>query len=367
MSSFTTLTVETIMWYRIIKELQRPTFLVNFAGSFVLLALFVLGASEQAHLTRAGEPQPEPTWPIDEPFLPNPFPVTAAMTDTVQLALDQYLGRQRIVNPTFNDQDFISLNSRSTVYLPLIRRPVVSGGSTPTPRPRPSERADIAVTIWPEPSIYVTRGGRLVYDLRIFNYDQGSAENIRVILPFDRRQMRPIGSRLDRAKGDWVSRLTDREVEVTFGAIDGKASRTGQLMFEINTSLGNDTILDMRPSYIWQDGHGDEGPYTANWAPVLVGNGAATAPWVWTTVTPIRGVPGTIHTFLTNRFTPGEGIVTWLNTPSGVRALELRGVADSQGVVTLDFSSTGLKPGSYQLVLYGARSQLTGVASFTVQ
>ena len=52
---------------------------------------------------------------------------------------------------------------------------------------------------------------------------------------------------------------------------------------------------------------------------------------------------------------------------SGVRALDLRGVVDSQGVIILDFSSTGLRRGNYQLVLYGARSQLTGVASFTVQ
>ena len=82
---------------------------------------------------------------------------------------------------------------------------------------------------------------------------------------------------------------------------------------------------------------------------------------------PTVGQAGTIHTFDSNRFMPGEGIITWLNTPSGVRALDLRGVVDSQGAIVLKFSSAGLSPGNYELVLYGARSQLTGVASFTVR
>jgi hypothetical protein len=179
--------------------------------------------------------------------------------------------------------------------------------------------------------------------------------------------MRPIASRLDRDKGDWVSRVTDGEVEVTFGSVDGKSGRTGLIVFEVTSMSGNGTILDMRPSYTWWDGDDDEGPHRTNWPPVILGDGPTTAPWVATGVTPVVGEAGTIHTFYSNRFMPDEGIVTWLNTPSGVRALDLRGVVDSQGAIVLKFSSTGLSPGNYQMVLYGARSQLTGVASFTVR
>ena len=67
-----------------------------------------------------------------------------------------------------------------------------------------------------------------------------------------------------------------------------------------------------------------------------------------------------------HRFIPGEGIYTWLNTPDGVKGLELRGVADQLGRVWLDFPSTGLRPGTYQIVAYGARSNLTGVATFYI-
>ncbi len=76
---------------------------------------------------------------------------------------------------------------------------------------------------------------------------------------------------------------------------------------------------------------------------------------------------GTKHSFSSNRFLPGEAITTWLNTPQGVRALSLRGTADAQGSLTLSYTSTGLAKGNYQLVLYGNRSGLTGVASFLVQ
>jgi hypothetical protein len=355
------------MWYILrTQHRKRYMLLANAAGFLVILAFaLALLSPRRAPVIQADERGLDPTPTGDGAYQPNPFPITETMTDTVQLVLSQYLAPQPNVPQALAAQEFTPLGNVSAVYLPMIQR---QGPATPpTPRPQPRERADIAVTTWPEPSIYVMRGGRLVYDLRITNYDSGSAEHTRVTLPYDRRQMRPIGSRLEGAKGDWVSRVTDRAIEVTFGEIAGKAGRSGQLVFEVATTLGNDTVLDMRPTYEWSDDQGDRGPYATNWAPVLVGNGPATAPWVWTQVTPTSGAPGTTHTFLSNRFAPDEGIVTWLNTPSGVRALDLRGVADRQGVITLSFSSAGLSPGSYQLVLYGARSKLTGVATFIVR
>ena len=104
----------------------------------------------------------------------------------------------------------------------------------------------------------------------------------------------------------------------------------------------------------------------SNWAPVVTGAGNESAPWVPLLVDPIGAYAGTTHHFYTDRFIPSEGIYTWLNTPYGVEPLELRGTADLLGRVWLDFSSMGLRPGTYQLVSYGARSNLTGVATFYV-
>lgn len=84
-------------------------------------------------------------------------------------------------------------------------------------------------------------------------------------------------------------------------------------------------------------------------------------------VDPVRGPVGTTHRFFTDRFIPEEGIVTWLNTPTGVKSLDLRTTADENGRAWLNFSSRGRAPGTYQLVVYGARSNVTAVGTFIVQ
>ncbi|GAB4210654.1 MAG: hypothetical protein OHK0022_44120 [Roseiflexaceae bacterium] len=299
--------------------------------------------------------------------LPSPFPFSPTMTGTVQLVLEQYLEAQ---NPQPAKPD--TQATAGKIYLPLVIR---EGVIVEPPQPgqpgdptRPPSKADIAVTIWPEPSILASRGSRVTYELRVRNYaDKGDAERIQVTIPYNRAQMRPVASTFDRSKGDWVSSLTDREVVVTFGPLDRQGSRSGKLVFEVGGTLANGTVLDVRPSYTWVDERGVIGPQNSNWAPVVIANGPANGAWIWTQVTPASGSAGTTHTFLTNRFIPGEGVVTWLNTPSGVRPLDLKGVADSQGSISLAFASTGLRPGTYQMVLYGMRSQLTGVATFTVR
>lgn len=58
---------------------------------------------------------------------------------------------------------------------------------SPTPRPGPAPKpADIAVTLWPAPSIRVARGGALAYEIRVKNYGDGDAEAIRVTRNFCR-------------------------------------------------------------------------------------------------------------------------------------------------------------------------------------
>ncbi len=327
----------------------------------------LVGPAHAQETTPSPTPTTEPPQDTPTTDLPNPFPASPAMTDTVRLVLDQYLEAQ---NPAPAAPDTQATAAR--VYLPLVIRegtivepPLPGQPGEPT---RPPSKADIAVAIWPEPSILAARGSRITYELRARNYaDKGDAERIQVTIPYNNRQMRPVASTLDRSKGDWVSSVTDREVVVTFGPLDRESSRSGKLVFEVGGALANGTILDVRPSYTWVDERGMIGPQSSNWAPVVIANGPANGAWVWTQVTPASGPAGTTHTFLSNRFIPGEGVVTWLNTPRGVRALDLKGVADGQGSISLAFASTGLTPGTYQLVLYGMRSQLTGVATFTVR
>jgi hypothetical protein len=151
-------------------------------------------------------------------------------------------------------------------------------------------------------------------------------------------------------------------VTVTFSSVRPNQKRTGTLYFRVNDWLADNTVINMRASYRW----GADESGTTNWAPVLVGPGNANASWVWMSVDPTAAWPGATHNFFSDRFVPGEGVVTWLNTPSGVKALDLRTTADSFGRARIDFKSTGLRPGTYSFVLYGARSNLTALATFYV-
>ncbi|HEX5689784.1 MAG TPA: hypothetical protein VFX76_07275, partial [Roseiflexaceae bacterium] len=240
------------------------------------------------------------------------------------------------------------------------------GEPTPTPKPEPDpDPADVAVTIWPAPSIRVARGGVLAYEIRVKNYGKGDAEAIEVRLPYDKNQIVVTGSSFQNSS-DWVSNLTDSQVTVSFGALKAGKARAATLYFQVGSTLFENTVISGRANFSWS-GDRSHGGGTTNWAPVLVGGSNDSAVWVWTTVDPVSGLAGTTHHFFSDRFIPGEGIITWINTPDGVEPLELRGQADLMGRVWIDFKSNFRRSGTYSLVLYGARSNLTGVATFYVQ
>lgn len=259
------------------------------------------------------------------------------------------------------------LSSSSIVFLPGLTTGRQSGPPptvTPTDEPEPEPEADVATRLWPDPSIRVIRGGTFVYEIRVKNHGDGDADQIRVKLPYRRDQFTLLEGRFDAKAGDWVSEVGERSITITFGKLRPGAVRSGRLFFRAASNLANDTILDIRATARF---NGDGGrDVRSNWAPLLVGGGNASAPWVWTAIGPNSGNAATTFRVQSNRFIPGEEVVTWLNTPGGVKPLSLKGTADALGGIALSFSDRTLAPGTYQIVLYGRQSDLTGVASFTI-
>jgi hypothetical protein len=309
---------------------------------------------------------PSPDGEDDQILKPFPEPVTETMTDTVRAVLASYTLMTES-DQVARLQAMVVPNSGTLIYLPVIkvvRRVAPAPTPIPTPTPCPAKRADMAVTIWPSPSIIVIPGQTLTYEIRPKNYGKGEATSVRVTLPYSNQQLTVIDSRITDPN-DWVSKVTADRVEFTFGPLAASKSRTAAIVFRVKEYVVYSTVISMCASYDWSD-HRDGGAWRSNWAPVVTGAGNESAPWVPLLVDPLGGVSGTTHHFYTDRFIPSEGIYTWLNTPHGVEPLELRGTADLLGRIWLDFSSAGLRPGTYQLVTYGARSNLTGVATFYV-
>lgn len=254
------------------------------------------------------------------------------------------------------------------VYLPLIvgpPPPLVVLPPEPTPVP-PPPGADVTAVTWPEPSIRVGRGMTLTYEIRAYNDGKGDASSTTVVIPYNRNHILPIASRFDRAAGDWVSELTPTQITVTFGRLGSGKMRSGFIDFRVSNALATNTAIETRSTFRWSDeDRGGNG--RSNWAPVLVGGGNDTAPFVWLIVEPVRGTAAETRTFFSDRFVPGENVVTWLNTPRGVKPLNVAAAADPSGRVWLTYRPSDLTPGTYQIVAHGTRSRLTGVVSFVVQ
>lgn len=350
-----------------------PGFWAIFLAFLLLTAALVAGATGMAS---AQTPDATPTAQTEAEELPasNPFPATDSMTETVQAVLDEYerAGADAVQEEgnepaSTNVVGPLSVLAKEVaIYVPNVRSGQSSGQTprTPTPTPPPAPRADIATTIWPSPSIRVARNGTLAYEIRVKNHGAGTAASHHVTLPYNAQQMAVTHSSFTKA-GDWVSEKTNDRVTVTFGPIASGEYRTATIFFKVASTLVDNTVLSMRAPANWIDA-GPGGDLRSNWAPVLASPGNASAAWVWMTVDMLGGYPGTTHRFFSDRFIPGEGIITWLNTPKGVQALDLRGTADTMGRISMDFRSTGLQRGTYSMVFYGARSNLTGVTTFYV-
>lgn len=289
----------------------------------------------------------------------------------IRPALDAYLQRiEDLPGIATADEPVVSAIPAPVppIYLPLIvgpPPPLIVLPPEPTPVP-PPPGADVTAVTWPEPSIRVGRGMTLTYEIRVYNDGKGDANSTTVVIPYNRNHILPVASRFDHGAGDWVSQLTPTQLTVAFGRLGSGKMRSGFIDFKVNPTLATNTAIETRSTFQWSD-EDRGGSGRGNWAPVLVGGGNDTAPFVWLIVEPVGGSANTPRTFFSDRFVPGENVVTWLNTPRGVKPLDVAAAADPSGRVWLTYRPSDLTPGTYQIVAHGTRSRLTGVASFVVQ
>lgn len=338
-------------------------------GAALALALLA-GAASPLAAQEAPAATPEPA-PFERDLGPSDAPLDAApIAATLRPALDDFLLAEKsgAADPFGTEIPAQPAAPGPAIYLPLVGSAIqaLPGPGEPPPDDPQPKGANVSVAVWPTPSIRVARGAILSYEIRLYNDGEGGADGVQLTMPFDPAQLTLVGSDLDRGAGDWVSAVRQREVVVSFGRLAERRQRVGYLYFRVGGQLPDNTVIGLRPAYRWSDARGTS-ERSANWAPVLAGGASDDGRYVWTIVQPVTGAATELRTFYSNRFAPGETVTAWLNAPSGVIALDLIGAADASGQVWLAYRPSRLAPASYQLVVYGTRSRLVGVATFIVR
>jgi hypothetical protein len=208
----------------------------------------------------------------------------------------------------------------------------------------------------------VSRGERLEYKFTVENWTEMDILRTEIRLPYNTDILTPVDSQLND-EDDWISQASEGQVTVVFGEIEDDESRSIIVEFTINPNTPDSTELKVQAEYDWysinRSGSGETGDLEVI---ILNPNAQPSA-----TITPQAGPPGTVYQITANRFWPSETVVTWLNTPNGVKDLDLYAEADNPGRVELTFDSSGLAPGDYSMVLHGTESDHERVVPFTVR
>ena len=231
------------------------------------------------------------------------------------------------------------------VFLPLIGR----------------ARANMQLALRPVPLQQVQRATVLSVEFRLTNVDQVVAPSTVLSLSYASRLMIFTETALDPQ--DAQVSFDDTRVTVRVNNVAPGQTRTGRINFFVRRDA---PIGDRIPLYATF-----QCPAGICRTPLvqveIIRNEEEGVGGIFAlSVSPDRGPPGTAHVFSGDFFSPGEEIVTWLNTETDVVPLDITTTADGAGRIRIVFGTGGLAPGFYSLVAHGERSDITAVGAFIV-
>jgi len=226
-------------------------------------------------------------------------------------------------------------------------------------------------------SLQLSPGDTLSVKVRVTNPFTSTLSKITVKLGYDSGQLTPIDSDFHR-DSDWVSDLNNSRVTLTFKNIGAGKSRSGKVLFRVSQPMPGNTSVDLHAKFNWSvdatttspSKHGS-GSTDGDEPLIVAPDGVLTNPNVidsapQAAIEPRSGGTGSLFRAYASGFTGGERVSIWLNTPNGVAAVPHDLVANANGEVWPEFSSSDLVPGSYGLVIYGQESTQTLVVPFTI-
>lgn len=243
------------------------------------------------------------------------------------------------------------------------------GVNRATAKPIDESRAKVNVIITQAPP---TSEDFLIYNIKAVNSGDMWAHYTKITVPFDSAALKLVDTQFSGAPA-WVTGMQANSFEIRTERLNANGGATiATVHFARLPGAAKSAALTERLTYMWQDD-------------VKSGSGSSNLPLSAAAAEPFYTLThrqsGENHFFSSNIFVPGEHVVFWYNTPSGVAMpAEVRkgvivdaastgkgeegadyAVADANGALDLEFETDKLVAGSYTMVAQGQLSGFTAV------
>ncbi|MGQ9928406.1 MAG: hypothetical protein ACUVS4_16250 [Chloroflexaceae bacterium] len=238
----------------------------------------------------------------------------------------------------------------------------------------PPEPADVWVVFRPSLNLSVARRSIIAFEMVITNIGRGAASSTEVVFPFDPDLLEVLDASFD-VPTTWVAAVNRDSLVIRSGLLGARSGRTrGTIRFVVRENAQLGAVITGRVQLRWTDG-GRGGRSRGNLLVIPIGPAAQSSSTYALAVEPAAASPGAAFRFTSPIFVPGEPVGVWYNGPDGrvVAVNTLRAGDDddddddNDGVLTVNFTSRDLPPGTYSMVFYGLWSEFTAVVPFVIR
>ena len=203
---------------------------------------------------------------------------------------------------------------------------------------------------------------------KVKNLGEGKGEQLRLELPFDPALVVGYGNFSDARI--WISSVTSNSVIVSLPPLDRNEIILGSVVFRPNPASPPTpgTKVSLRYKLFFSDpagsGSRSSNMVSFNFAQSSLDNSNGAVMTMNPTVS--TATAGEKRTFQADCFLPNELISTWITKPDGTSVALDQITAGTDGEISLTLDTTGLAAGSYVVVAYGNRSELTASAVINI-
>lgn len=214
------------------------------------------------------------------------------------------------------------------------------------------------------------------YTLTLKNMGQGKADSFMVNFPIDAANEEILSVSFPENSADnpksWVTEVVSDNIKIEFGSFEASSPVTVSAVIRVgikSSATSGASVLTRATGWAsWAGGGALQTWSNSVGFQLGVTSQGDDSKGAIQAISAAVSEDGTVVIIGGDIFIPGEIISGWLNLPDGsVREIGTNiGRADQNGLILVGYSLVNVPTGNYSVVLYGQRSGVQGVGSFTV-